>query len=203
MRSAASDCIKGSRSRSVSGVQRLDLLRRRRVGRTLGCMERLAGQFAEGIVRMWCWIWAAARGGTPWRARSYGHSPCCSRLRRGVRYARSVLPRAASAVGVDNAVFLMNGVPSFEEHPEQTHASRASEAGSPVRARPPRSTCRPCSPSESAGAAHEPTPFPKRRKHLRLAMDHLMGYRPLLRQRARASRFAHRQPTVTIFLTAA
>lgn len=91
---------------------------------------------------------------------------------------------AASAVGVDNAVFLMDGVPSFEEHPEQAHASRASV----------RKGARSGAPAEidlstvfavgelSALLMNFPTPFPKKKKaHLRLTyLDRLMGYRPLL-----------------------
>ena len=91
---------------------------------------------------------------------------------------------AASAVGVDNAVFLMDGVPSFEEHPEQAHASRASE-GRAARSGAPAeidlSTV--FAPGElSALLMNFPTPFPKKKKaHLRLTyLDRLMGYRPLL-----------------------
>lgn len=95
---------------------------------------------------------------------------------------------AASAVGVDNAVFLMDGVPSFEEHPEQAHASRASV----------RKGARSGAPAEidlstvfavgelSALLMNFPTPFPKKKKaHLRLTyLDRLMGYRPLLERGA-------------------
>ena len=91
---------------------------------------------------------------------------------------------AAAAAGVDNAVFLMDGVPSFEEHPEQAHASRASA----------RQGARSGAPAEidlsnvfavgelSALLMNFPTPFPKKKKaHLRLTyLDRLMGYRPLL-----------------------
>lgn len=91
---------------------------------------------------------------------------------------------AAAAAGVDNAVFLMDGVPSFEEHPEQAHASRASV----------RKGARSGAPAEvdlsnvfaigelSALLMNFPTPFPKKKKaHLRLTyLDRLMGYRSLL-----------------------
>ena len=91
---------------------------------------------------------------------------------------------AAAVAGVDNAVFLMDGVPSFEEHPEQAHASRASV----------RKGARSGAPAEidlsnvfavgelSALLMNFPTPFPKKKKaHLRLTyLDRLMGYRPLL-----------------------
>lgn len=91
---------------------------------------------------------------------------------------------AAAAEGVDNAVFLMDGVPSFEEHPEQAHASRASV----------RKGARSGAPAEvdlsnvfavgelSALLMNFPTPFPKKKKaHLRLTyLDRLMGYRSLL-----------------------
>lgn len=91
---------------------------------------------------------------------------------------------AAAAEGVDNAVFLMDGVPSFEEHPEQAHASRASV----------RQEARSGAPAEvdlsnvfavgelSALLMNFPTPFPKKKKaHLRLTyLDRLMGYRSLL-----------------------
>ncbi|WP_417751915.1 tRNA (guanine(46)-N(7))-methyltransferase TrmB [Senegalimassilia anaerobia] len=91
---------------------------------------------------------------------------------------------AASAVGVDNAVFLMDGVPSFEEHPEQAHASRASE-GRAARSGAPAeidlSTVFAVG-ELSALLMNFPTPFPKKKKaHLRLTyLDRLMGYRPLL-----------------------
>lgn len=91
---------------------------------------------------------------------------------------------AAAVAGVDNAVFLMDGVPSFEEHPEQAHASRASEGR----------VARSGAPAEidlsnvfavgelSALLMNFPTPFPKKKKaHLRLTyLDRLMGYRSLL-----------------------
>lgn len=91
---------------------------------------------------------------------------------------------AAAVAGVDNAVFLMDGVPSFEEHPEQAYASRASA----------RQGARSGAPAEidlsnvfavgelSALLMNFPTPFPKKKKaHLRLTyLDRLMGYRPLL-----------------------
>lgn len=91
---------------------------------------------------------------------------------------------AASAVGVDNAVFLMDGVPSFEEHPEQAHASRASEgrvARSGAPAEIDLSTVFAVG-ELSALLMNFPTPFPKKKKaHLRLTyLDRLMGYRPLL-----------------------
>ena len=91
---------------------------------------------------------------------------------------------AASAVGVDNAVFLMDGVPSFEEHPEQAHASRASEgrvARSGAPAEIDLSTVFAAG-ELSALLMNFTTPFPKKKKaHLRLTyLDRLMGYRPLL-----------------------
>lgn len=95
---------------------------------------------------------------------------------------------AASAVGVDNAVFLMDGVPSFEEHPEQAHASRASEgrvARSGAPAEIDLSTVFAVG-ELSALLMNFPTPFPKKKKaHLRLTyLDRLMGYRRLLREGA-------------------
>ncbi|WP_417167179.1 tRNA (guanine(46)-N(7))-methyltransferase TrmB [Senegalimassilia anaerobia] len=95
---------------------------------------------------------------------------------------------AASAVGVDNAVFLMDGVPSFEEHPEQAHASRASEgrvARSGAPAEIDLSTVFAVG-ELSALLMNFPTPFPKKKKaHLRLTyLDRLMGYRPLLERGA-------------------
>lgn len=91
---------------------------------------------------------------------------------------------AAAAAGVDNAVFLMDGVPSFEEHPEQAHASRASEgrvARSGAPAEIDLSTVFAVG-ELSALLMNFPTPFPKKKKaHLRLTyLDRLMGYRPLL-----------------------
>lgn len=91
---------------------------------------------------------------------------------------------AASAVGVDNAVFLMDGVPSFEEHPEQAHASRASE-GRAARSGAPAeidlSTVFAVG-ELSALLMNFPTPFPKKKKaHYRLThFERLMSYRPLL-----------------------
>ena len=95
---------------------------------------------------------------------------------------------AASAVGVDNAVFLMDGVPSFEEHPEQAHASRASEgrvARSGAPAEIDLSTVFAVG-ELSALLMNFPTPFPKKKKaHLRLThLERLMGYRRLLREGA-------------------
>lgn len=95
---------------------------------------------------------------------------------------------AAATAGVDNAVFLMDGVPSFEEHPEQAHASRASEgrvARSGAPAEIDLSTVFAVG-ELSALLMNFPTPFPKKKKaHLRLTyFDRLMGYRPLLGQDA-------------------
>ena len=95
---------------------------------------------------------------------------------------------AAAAEGVDNAVFLMDGVPAFDEHPEQAHASRAS-AGERVRSGAPAeidlSTVFAAG-ELSALLMNFPTPFPKKKKaHLRLTyLDRLMTYRPLLGQGA-------------------
>ena len=91
---------------------------------------------------------------------------------------------AAAAAGVDNAVFLMDGVPSFEEHPEQAHASRASAckgARSGAPAEIDLSTVFAVG-ELSALLMNFPTPFPKKKKaHLRLTyLDRLMGYRSLL-----------------------
>lgn len=91
---------------------------------------------------------------------------------------------AAAAAGVDNAVFLMDGVPSFEEHPEQAHASRASEgrvARSGAPAEIDLSTVFAVG-ELSTLLMNFPTPFPKKKKaHLRLTyLDRLMGYRSLL-----------------------
>ena len=91
---------------------------------------------------------------------------------------------AAAAEGVDNAVFLMDGMPSFEEHPEQAHASRASackgaRSGAPAEV----DLSNVFAVGElSALLMNFPTPFPKKKKaHLRLTyLDRLMGYRPLL-----------------------
>lgn len=91
---------------------------------------------------------------------------------------------AAAVAGVDNAVFLMDGVPSFEEHPEQAHASRASAckgARSGAPAEIDLSTVFAVG-ELSALLMNFPTPFPKKKKaHLRLTyLDRLMGYRSLL-----------------------
>lgn len=91
---------------------------------------------------------------------------------------------AAAAAGADNAVFLMDGVPSFEEHPEQAHASRASAckgARSGAPAEIDLSTVFAVG-ELSALLMNFPTPFPKKKKaHLRLTyLDRLMEYRSLL-----------------------
>ncbi|MDO5791874.1 MAG: methyltransferase domain-containing protein [Coriobacteriia bacterium] len=103
---------------------------------------------------------------------------------------------AAATAGVDNAVFLMDGVPALDDGEaetsakcvEQAHASRAS-AGERARSGAPAeidlSTVFAVG-ELSALLMNFPTPFPKKKKaHLRLTyLDRLMGYRPLLRQGA-------------------
>lgn len=103
---------------------------------------------------------------------------------------------AAATAGVDNAVFLMDGVPAFDDGEaetsakcvEQAHASRAS-AGERARSGAPAeidlSTVFAVG-ELSALLMNFPTPFPKKKKaHLRLTyLDRLMGYRRLLRQGA-------------------
>lgn len=152
----------------------------------------------------WAGRWAAWAPGGAVRGKAFSHvvldlgcgkgeyTVACAKLRPDVLFVGFDVDalctlraaEAAAAEGVDNAVFLMDGVPSFEEHPEQAHASRASV----------RKGARSGAPAEvdlsnvfavgelSALLMNFPTPFPKKKKaHLRLTyLDRLMGYRSLL-----------------------
>ena len=161
---------------------------------------RLVGRFAGRRSRMWCWIWAAARASTPWRARSCGLT-CCSSASTWMRVTLRAA-EAASAVGVDNAVFLMDGVPSFEEHPEQAHASRASE-GRAARSGAPAeidlSTVFAVG-ELSALLMNFPTPFPEKEEaHLRLDVSCGLSTAMAAARTRRGHPLAHRQPAVARF----